>query len=35
LLERDPQFMIPRLHFVEEPRVLDRDHRLVGKRLQQ
>jgi hypothetical protein len=35
LLERDPQFIISRLHFFEEPGVLDRDHCLVGKRLQQ
>jgi hypothetical protein len=31
LLERLGQLPVPRLEFLEEPHVLDRDHRLIGK----
>ena len=34
LLERFAQFPVARLQFVEEPNVLDRDHRLISKSLQ-
>ena len=35
LLERFAQFPVARLEFLEEPNVLDRDHGLIGKGLQQ